>query len=122
MKLFLDDWRDPSGTISYMMKRIDNAEIYTEGWFVVRSYQEFKEAIDLLGVRITHISFDYDLDMTDGKRKTGLDCAKYAKKVLPRLPEILIHSTNVTGIDKLKKLLLVDLDSCGRGTTIKLNL
>lgn len=107
VKLFLDDWRDPAATISYMIKRIPNPEIYTEGWFVVRSFKEFKEAVDFFGLRISHVSFDYDLDMTDKKEKTGRDCAIYLKEKLGRgisLPEILVHSTNVTGIKKIKKV------------------
>ena len=109
VKLFLDDWRDPAATISYMMKRIDNPAIYTEGWLVVRSYGEFCEAVDFLGFKISHVSFDYDLDMTDKKNKTGLDCARYLKfkfKGVGRslYPEILIHSTNEIGIKKIKKV------------------
>lgn len=105
VKLFLDDWRDPAATISYMMKRIDNPEIYTEGWLVVRSFREFTAAVDFFGLGITHVSFDYDLDMTDKKNKTGLDCAKYLKDRIGGChPQILIHSTNEKGIEKIKKV------------------
>lgn len=91
-----------------MMTKIGtNVMIYTKGWFVVRSYQEFCEALEVIGDKITDVSFDYDLLMTDGKAKTGADCAAYMAGFFKHktLPNIHIHSTNETGrIEILKNI------------------
>jgi len=109
-KLFLDDYRDPSNVMPYMLDKMGRETlIYTEGWVVVRSYEEFRMAIlTLRGLDITHVSFDFDLNMTDGKRKTGEDCAKLLLVLYEglgrKLPKVLIHSTNDNGIKKIKKV------------------
>lgn len=107
-KLFLDDYRDPSNVMPYMLDKMGKSVlIYTHGWVVVRSFYEFKMAVLCLqGIGITHVSFDYDLNMTDGKRKTGEDCAKELVKMYEgkNLPDILIHSTNEKGIKKIEKV------------------
>lgn len=109
-KVFLDDYRDPSNVMPYMLDKMGKRVlIYTEGWVVVRSFMEFKIAVlSLQGIGISHVSFDYDLIMTDGKRRTGADCAEELKRLYgdKPLPEILIHSTNDKGIKKLEKILL----------------
>lgn len=106
-KLFIDDYRDPSNVMAYMLEDMGRETlIYTEGWVVVRSYKEFHFALlALRGLGITHVSFDYDLLMTDGKRKTGEDCAVLLKQLcIGKLPKILIHSTNEVGVKKIKKV------------------
>jgi hypothetical protein len=105
-KIFLDDYRDPSNAMPYMLEKMGkDVLIYTEGWVVVRSYHEFRMAVlTLRGLGISHVSFDYDLLMTDGKKKTGEDCAWLLKNLCNKLPKILIHSTNDTGIKKIQKV------------------
>lgn len=90
----------------YMLEEMGNdVLIYTEGWVVVRSYKDFHLAvIALRGLDITHVSFDYDLLFTDGKRRTGEDCALLLKELCAKIPKILIHSTNKIGIKKIKKV------------------
>ncbi len=110
-KIFLDDYRDPSNVMPYMLDKMGkDVVIYTEGWVVVRSYKEFHEAVlALRGLIITHVSFDYDLNMTDGFRKTGEHCAQllielYKNYTYTNLPKILIHSTNEKGIKKIQNV------------------
>lgn len=110
-KLFLDDYRDPSNVMPYMLEEMGkDVLIYTEGWVVVRTFKDFELAVlALRGLHITHVSFDYDLIMTDGRRKTGEHCAKrlkelYSNYTYTSLPKILIHSTNEAGIKKIEKV------------------
>lgn len=110
-KIFLDDYRDPSNVMPYMLEKMGREVlIYTEGWVVVRSYLEFRMAVlTLRGLNVTHVSLDFDLLMTDGKKKTGEDCAWLLKNLFDqtsyfKLPKILIHSTNEAGIKKIKNV------------------
>lgn len=110
-KIFLDDYRDPCNVMPYMLDKMGkDVLIYTQGWVVVRCYKDFELAVlALRGLVITHVSFDYDFVMTDGKSKTGEDCANLLKQLYSDfpytpLPKILVHSTNAEGIEKIKKV------------------
>lgn len=111
-KLYLDDIRIPK----------------TDGWVVVRSYQEFVDWITKNGIP-DEISFDHDLGMehikyyfdngghdnppdplnANFKEKTGYDAAKWLcnycwENGLP-LPSWGVHSANPVGRDNIKQLL-----------------
>lgn len=127
IKLFLDDIRIPMDCVPYMYKRIGNLNpIYLEKWEIVRNYDDFVNAINLHKGKITHISFDHDLSdehyhgsMYSGKEayekylenikeKTGLDCAKYFKKIYDeenlQYPVLFVHSMNPVGTENIINL------------------
>lgn len=110
--LFLDDERTPK-----ICADIYKDNIYTDlDWFVVRNYQQFREAIFNKGLP-NIISFDHDLadehykegqksnftefNYNDCKEKTGLDCARFLKEYCKEnnleLPTCYIHSFNPVG-------------------------
>ena len=81
-KLYLDDIRVPQ----------------TEGWDIVRNYDEFVFWVRLNGVP-DEVSFDHDLG--DDNVKTGYDCAKWLgqyciEKNIP-FPKWNVHSANPVG-------------------------
>lgn len=84
-KLYLDDDRIPR----------------SDGWDIVRNFEDFKNWIELNGLPYT-ISFDHDLGSDNGiLRKNGVDCARWLcnyciSNGLP-LPEWNIHSANYGG-------------------------
>ena len=85
-KLYLDDIRTPK----------------TEGWEIVRSYDEFVEWIETNGVP-DEVSLDHDLGEF---KKTGYDCAKYLMNYcyhngLPS-PEVNVHSANPVGRENIE--------------------
>jgi len=111
-KLYLDDIRTPK----------------TEGWDIVRSYDEFINYIKLNGAP-DEVSFDHDLSRehtkyyfdngghdnppdplnVEFKEKTGYDAAKWLcdycwTNGIP-LPKWNIHSANPVGSDNIKFLL-----------------
>jgi len=111
-KLYLDDIRTPK----------------TEGWDIVRSYDDFVSYIELNGVP-DEISFDHDLSREHTKyyfdngghdnppdplgvefsEKTGYDAAKWLcdycwMNGIP-LPKWNVHSANPVGSDNIKFLL-----------------
>jgi hypothetical protein len=111
-KLYLDDIRTPK----------------TEGWDIVRSYDEFINYIELNGAP-DEVSFDHDLSRehtkyyfdngghdnppdplnVEFKEKTGYDAAKWLcdycwTNGIP-LPKWNIHSANPVGSDNIKFLL-----------------
>src|SRR5690349_1270588 len=98
MKLFLDDFRQPSDAGKYMHERIGGLNpIYFDGeWYIVRDFKQFCKAISKYYDEITHISFDHDLadehyhesmedktayekHLSSCKEKTGKDCAEWMK-------------------------------------------
>ena len=109
-KLYLDDLRTPR----------------TEGWVIVRNYEDFVDWITENGVP-DEISFDHDLGEDEAKEKvnqginkkkaraekklakTGYDCAKWLcnycyANYLP-LPKWNVHSANPVGAQNIKQLL-----------------
>lgn len=93
-KLFLDDIRVPQ----------------TEGWEIVRSYDNFVKWIEEKGIPDV-ISFDHDLADVDDltKEKTGYDAAKWLCEYcwmngVP-LPDYNVHSANPVGRDNINQLL-----------------
>ena len=79
-KLYLDDIRNPK----------------SDGWTVVRNYEEFVQYIDQNGLP-DEISFDHDLGEDV---KTGYDCAKWlVNQWLDGQPvvEVFTHSANAIG-------------------------
>ncbi len=88
--IFLDDERHPPKNSSYN---------------IVRSYKEFCNLIDTLGIP-EFISFDHDL----GEDKTGLDCAKYIvdyclnNNVYPDF-NFVVHSQNPVGKENIEGLI-----------------
>lgn len=109
--LFLDDYRFP-----YDCTHID-FDYTVDTWIVVRDYNSFVEIIQ--EEKFDIISFDHDLDRSSTfecircstnkdkfdysrvKEKTGLDCAKFAKKyfksIKKKFPKYLVHSLNNQG-------------------------
>lgn len=87
-KVYLDDEREPK----------------TNGpWMIVRSYEDFIELIELLGLP-SEISFDNDLQT----EKEGYDCAKWLvneKKFDLRKVKINVHSANPKAPDNIYKLI-----------------
>lgn len=92
-KLYLDDTRNPK----------------TEGWIIVRSYQDFISHISNNGAPYL-ISFDHDLGLNEhGEEYNGYDCAKWLcdycyDSGLP-LPNWNIHSANSVGFDNINFVL-----------------
>lgn len=88
-KLYLDDLRNPK----------------SEGWDIVRSYDEFINFIDINGIPDI-ISFDHDLGEDS---KTGYDAAKWICEYcftngIP-IPEWNVHSANPVGRQNITQLL-----------------
>jgi len=84
-KLYLDDIRNPK----------------SDGWVVVRNYEEFVQYIDQNGLP-DEISFDHDLGEDV---KTGYDCAKWLCEYcwmngIP-IPPYNVHSANPVGRDNI---------------------
>ena len=128
MKLFLDDYRQPTDFAKYMHMRIgvENPIYLKDDWYIVRNYSEFCKTIDQYKGEITHISFDHDLadehyhvnmfkdregymkHLETISEKTGLDCAKYMKSVYDKLsisyPRMYVHSLNPVGIENIINL------------------
>ena len=96
-KLFLDDIRMP----------------VSEGWHIVRNYNEFVDTINKYGLPV-FISFDHDLSTEHysnmpSVEKTGYDCAKflveYCMDNKKELPDFYVHSMNPVGSANIKTLL-----------------
>ena len=88
-KLYLDDIRIPR----------------TEGWTIVRSYNDFVSHITEYGAP-SLISFDHDLGLEEnGIERNGYDCAKwvceYCRENGVPLPDWNIHSANSVGYDNI---------------------
>ena len=128
MRLFLDDYREPSHCLSYMHLRIGPKHIlFAQDWKVVRNFKEFIEAVTTHHKDITLVSFDHDLSdehyhhtlMDDpallknfykkqDREMTGFDCAVwmrdfYLSKGLS-LPVILVHSMNPLGTVNIEEV------------------
>ena len=95
-KLYLDDLRTP----------------VTEGWTVVRSFEEATSYIELHGIP-SMISFDHDL----GDGKTGYDFAKWLvecdlsrRHVFPKHFKFNVHSANPVGKKNIESYLTPYLD------------
>ena len=123
MKIFLDDFRNPSDCTLYMHRRIgEKNTLYLEKWTIVRNYQEFVDMVSKHIDEITHVSFDHDLsdehydpsmhDVDDYnklyggfKEKTGLECAKWMWDLYETeakdLPIIFVHSMNPVGTNNI---------------------
>jgi len=87
MKLYLDDIRNPK----------------TDGWVIVRSYEEFVNFITEHGLPNT-MSLDHDL----GGISSGYDCVKwlvYEKRLDIREVDINVHSANPVGRENMEKLI-----------------
>ena len=106
-KLFLDDERMPSDCIVFMQ---GCSKIYEqEDWIIVRNYEAFVKTIEgywekdkLMPILI---SFDHDL----GEEKTVQDCSNwlvnYCLEGNIALPEFIVHSRNVVGVENIEGLL-----------------
>ena len=92
-KLYLDDVRNPK----------------SEGWTIVRNYDEFVNYITDNGLP-EEISFDHDLGEDPNKTvKSGYDCAKWLCEYcwgngIP-IPSWNIHSANPVGRDNIAAVL-----------------
>jgi len=128
MNIFLDDIRSPRDCGLYMQSRIGSkANMYLlQGWRVVRTVQEFTEAIKQHAGKIDRISFDHDLaeehyrsDLMalegweeyhniDERELTGYDAAVFLKlhyqKENLKLPEVFAHTMNPVGMEKILAL------------------
>lgn len=102
-KIYLDDVRTPIQT----------------DWIVVRSYDEFVEKINELGLETidlisldhdlgdsamrewrTNVYYNYTLDYNNITEKTGMDCAKWlVEQWLDGKPvcKVMVHSANAVG-------------------------
>lgn len=114
-KLFLDDVRKVSDIYSN-----------TEEFHVVKNYKEFVEHIETFGLP-SFISFDHDLadehydigienyledkeiDYSEFKEYTGMECAKWLVEYCidnkKTLPDFFVHSANPAGKDNIQGLL-----------------
>ena len=113
--IFLDDFRSPKDTASYMPTSM--AKLYRDtSWFIVRNFKEFVECVMEHGPDIGMVSFDHDLDPDHYDNKshdngnTGYDCAKWLIHYLSScdydMPNLfLIHSMNLSGSMRIWKLL-----------------
>jgi len=103
IRIYLDDVRTP----------------IEQDWIVVRSYQEFKDAVNEIGLRnihmisldhdlgdsamseyFTNVSPNYKLDYNNITEKTGMDCIKWlVEQWLDGQPvvEVVVHSANAVG-------------------------
>jgi hypothetical protein len=84
MRVYLDDWREPS-----------------EGFTVVRTFEEFKEIIKNHREEITEISLDYDLD---SYKYNGLDACMLLHSFDFYPTKINIHSTHSRKVEMYKFL------------------
>lgn len=86
-KLYLDDLRTPK----------------SDGWDIVRSYDQFVEWVTMNGVP-DEVSFDHDLG---DDVKTGYDCTKwlvnYCMDNRIPFPQWNIHSANPVGKENIEK-------------------
>ena len=113
--LFLDDIRNPED-VTWVPLPLSKYR-----WKIVRSFDDFKRAIDTLGEKIGFISYDHDLadfhysemngnlvfdyDAYTGEL-TGYHCAKYAKKTFKENhPPYLVHSWNPVGKKNIENVL-----------------
>ncbi|OON70353.1 cyclic-phosphate processing receiver domain-containing protein [Hymenobacter sp. CRA2] len=90
-KLYLDDLRTPR----------------TEGWVVVRSFEEFVATITERGVP-AEISFDHDLGWDEARgceRPSGYDCAKWLVAQGLLVERFNVHSANPVGAANIRGLL-----------------
>lgn len=114
MRIFLDDVRSPVDVYKYT-----GITLYLSDWLVVRSYDQFIEAIKYHGLPDI-ISFDHDLGFTNEYYiesgltspevdKTGYDCAKwlvnYCIDNKVKLPNYLVHSQNPVGAENIQNLM-----------------
>jgi len=127
MKIFLDDFRQPTDCITYMSARLNGYSIiYADPeWVIVKNYEQFVQAVKAAGNNLEIVSFDHDLadehydpdkygsetfdEMYDSfEFKTGYDCAKwmiaYYQENGWELPQVLIHSMNPAGVENIKSL------------------
>lgn len=117
--LFLDDERESVDPMQYT----GNSVYVDEYWEVVRNYEEFVDYVKNKGIPKI-VSFDHDLAREHYKYvqattipyktikiKTGYHCLlwflMYCKSKNAKLPEILIHTMNDTGIDNMENLIAV---------------
>ena len=127
INIFLDDCRFPDeANCSFTFTRLSELSgIDNEDWIIVRSVEEFKQALELHGMP-DNVSFDHDLDY--GKenvhikeyfraceqnrplnryvlKNTGLEAAQalieFCKKNGLTLPKYFIHSANHLGADDI---------------------
>ncbi len=122
MKLFLDDYRDPTTCAGYMHKELGPRNlIYKEGeWVIVRNVKQFIKYIEKYGLPEL-ISFDHDLEEAHYRGwttnvgeyerypDTGYDAAKwlmnYCMDNKQLLPDYIVHSMNPVGKENIQKLL-----------------
>lgn len=94
IKLYLDDERTPK----------------SEGWTIVRSYQEFVDWITLNGIPDI-ISFDHDIASFEGDKEfTGHDAAKWLINWMMdnnnyQIINFNVHSANPVGAENIKSIL-----------------
>lgn len=119
IKLYLDDIRNPSDSVSYMHQRIGKLNpIYLEEWKVVRNYEQFKEYVENNELPEI-ISFDNDLadehyapeTWEEGgdykyKEKTGYECLKWFLEYFQtlenkELPLCIFHTMNTVALGNM---------------------
>ncbi len=115
--LFLDDERNPNISMNYT----GNDIYWIKKWTTVKNYNEFIDYIKTKGIPEI-ISFDHDLasehykyacathiPYNELKIKTGYHCLiwllTYCTRKNLELPEILIHTMNVTGADTMQNMI-----------------
>jgi hypothetical protein len=114
--LFLDDMRNPKDAYCYDESAMldDLSKIPNGSWIVVRSFDEFRRAIDEKGLPLA-VSFDCDLtdehiqhymrhngsdiyEWENFQTKCGVHCAKYLKGAMKENSvRVFIHSANPIG-------------------------
>lgn len=100
--LFLDDERVPTD-VTWLT--------YAQGidWTIVRTFEQFTQALLLPGAEYHLISFDHDLqDFTgSGEELTGYTCFKWLADRcldgLQSLPQCIVHSKNGVGAENIAR-------------------
>ena len=84
---------------------LDDVRPVPDGMFLIRSYDEFVEALNNCTKLPKLISFDHDL----GTKESGYDCAyllvEYCLKRGLNLPEVKVHSANPVGAKAIMDLI-----------------
>ncbi|CAG7581049.1 MAG: putative signaling protein [uncultured marine phage] len=99
--LLIDDNR----TIKNVVEVSGNTMYFETDWVIVRTFDQFCDAIKRLGVP-EMVSFDHDIaDFKDGDERSGHTCAKFLVDVCIDndldFPTYFIHSANPVGRDNI---------------------
>ena len=112
MLIFLDDTRISPRVVHNSDRGLGEGFGKANNWFIVRSYQDFVQAVKDNFDNIQFISFDHDIDSytKDGSELTGKDAAdwlvEYCMDNGKTLPDWFVHSDNTGGNKNIRQLLI----------------